>query len=395
MHARIFPAPPHYQSHPSRQPRTHALTQLQLVWPIYARAVQEYIKPAQPPTGARAHAHTFFPFPISSSVHPTAPLSRPFHASRTTDRCDSSFLSPRTIALCRDPSPLPAAADDEHPAAAAAPRASPAWPNGAHARASGFEQQVERDQRERRSRALLKSDFGSRQRRHVFRAHFRVHAHLADRDAGMHPSPPRTPPPIPSETAPLDKIPMMGMLAWFINIFVSHNALTPDPILILFITSVLALAWAVFTLFSYHRSSANARLVSLVDMGIFGTLIAGVYLLRGIADADCSDDPSQSRLWTNRVAVPAVVDWQPNKPCAMLKASWAFAIMNIIFFFTTAVAAFSHGDSLSAYYGDERVVRTRHTTHYHHGGRHGHRHHSRSRSGGSRRSHSHSRRVYV
>ncbi|GJN86205.1 hypothetical protein PLIIFM63780_009784 [Purpureocillium lilacinum] len=150
-------------------------------------------------------------------------------------------------------------------------------------------------------------------------------------------------------------IPMMGMLAWFINIFVSHNALTPDPILILFITSVLALAWAVFTLFSYHRSSANARLVSLVDMGIFGTLIAGVYLLRGIADADCSDDPSQSRLWTNRVAVPAVVDWQPNKPCAMLKASWAFAIMNIIFFFTTAVAAFSHGDSLSAYYGDERV----------------------------------------
>ncbi|KAJ6437390.1 putative AC transposase [Purpureocillium lavendulum] len=189
-------------------------------------------------------------------------------------------------------------------------------------------------------------------------------------------------------------IPMMGMLAWFINIFVTHNALTPDPILILFITSVLALAWAVFTLFSYHRSSANARLVALVDLGIFGTLIAGVYLLRGIADADCSDDPSASRWWTAHVAVPAVVDWAPNKPCAMLKASWAFAIMNIIFFFTTAVAAFSHGDSLSAGYGDERVVRTRHT-HYHHGGRHGHRHHSRSRSGGSHRSHSHSRRVYV
>lgn len=112
MHARIFPAPPHYQSHPSRQPRTHALTQLQLVWPIYARAVQEYIKPAQPPTGARAHAHTFFPFPISSSVHPTAPLSRPFHASRTTDRCDASFLSPRVFDFrhsppFRPPSPNP------------------------------------------------------------------------------------------------------------------------------------------------------------------------------------------------------------------------------------------------------------------------------------------------
>lgn len=185
----------------------------------------------------------------------------------------------------------------------------------------------------------------------------------------------------------------MGMLAWFINIFVSFNALTPDSILILFITSVLALAWAVFTLFSYHRSSANARFVSLIDLGIMGTLIAAVYLLRGIADADCSDFPSRQGLWTNHVAVPAL-GWGPNKPCAMLKASWAFAIMNIFFFFTTAVAAFSHGDSLSAY-DTGRVVHTRHT-HYH-TSRHGHRH--RSHSGGSRHSHrsphSQSRRVYV
>ncbi|KAF4594433.1 membrane-associating domain-containing protein [Ophiocordyceps camponoti-floridani] len=77
-------------------------------------------------------------------------------------------------------------------------------------------------------------------------------------------------------------IPVMGMLSWFINIFVTANALTPDSLLILFVTSVLALAWAVFTLFSYHRSSANARFVALVDLAIFGTLIAAVVLLRGI-----------------------------------------------------------------------------------------------------------------
>ncbi|KJK78377.1 hypothetical protein H634G_06550 [Metarhizium anisopliae BRIP 53293] len=142
-------------------------------------------------------------------------------------------------------------------------------------------------------------------------------------------------------------IPPMGMLAWFINIFISHNALTPDSILILFILVVLALAWAVFTLFSYHRSSANARFICLVDLGFMGALIAGVYEMRGIADASCSN-PDSSSVWfaPNHIPVPNW-GWETDKPCAMLKASWAFAIMNIIFFATTALAAFSHGDHLA------------------------------------------------
>lgn len=185
----------------------------------------------------------------------------------------------------------------------------------------------------------------------------------------------------------------MGMLAWFINIFINHNALTPDSILILFILVVLALAWAVFTLFSYHRSSANARFVAFVDLCFMGALIAGVYEMRGIADADCTN-PNSSSVWyaPNHIPVPNW-GWQTDKPCAMLKASWAFAIMNIIFFTTTAIAAFSHGDHLS--YDDRRVYVERRT----HSSRHSHRHRSRSRSGGSRHGshrspHSH-RRVYV
>lgn len=59
----------------------------------------------------------------------------------------------------------------------------------------------------------------------------------------------------------------MGMLAYFVNGYVNANALTPNYILILFIVSVLALAWAIFTLFSYHRSSANALFVALIDLG--------------------------------------------------------------------------------------------------------------------------------
>lgn len=188
------------------------------------------------------------------------------------------------------------------------------------------------------------------------------------------------------------QIPPMGMLAWFVNIFINHNALTPDSILILFILVVLALAWAVFTLFSYHRSSANARFVAFVDLCFMGALIAGVYEMRGIADADCSN-PNANSVWfaPNHIPVPNW-GWETGKPCSMLKASWAFAIMNIIFFSTTAIAAFSHGDHLS--YDDSRVyVERRH----HHSSRHSHRHRSRSR--GSRHSshrspHSH-RRVYV
>ncbi|PFH62668.1 hypothetical protein XA68_12539 [Ophiocordyceps unilateralis] len=197
-------------------------------------------------------------------------------------------------------------------------------------------------------------------------------------------------------------IPLMGMLAWFINIFVSNNALTPDSILILFITTVLALAWAVFTLFSYHRSSANARFVALVDLAICGTLIAAVYQLRGIGNADCVPSPGPGRFWAPLVGVSDGFAWgPPDKPCAMLKASWAFAIMNVIFFFVTALAAFSHGDHLSAAGFDDGRYResSRHGHHHHH--HHHHRSHSggrvrsRSRHSSHRSPNSYTRRVYV
>ncbi|KAK5993014.1 hypothetical protein PT974_06440 [Cladobotryum mycophilum] len=185
--------------------------------------------------------------------------------------------------------------------------------------------------------------------------------------------------------------PIVGMLGWFVNKFNDHNALTPDPVLILFIVSTLALAWAVFTLFSYHRSSHNALLVALVDILFVGAFIAGIYYLSGIRHADC-DDPSPRRYWTRHV--PGVNDagivWGLEKPCAMLKASWAFAIINCMLFAVTAFAAYLHGDKMPVVVYDERVVRSSHSGH--HSSRHSHRH--RSRSGGSRHSHR-SHRVYV
>ncbi|KAG6066117.1 hypothetical protein E4U32_006490 [Claviceps aff. humidiphila group G2b] len=191
-------------------------------------------------------------------------------------------------------------------------------------------------------------------------------------------------------------IPPLGMLAWFIHIFVINNALTPDSILILFIVVVLAIAWTIATLFSYHRSSTNAQFVALIDLAFMGALIAAVYQLRGIADADCAN-PTASSVWyaPNHVPVPDF-GWQTDKPCGMLKACWAFAIMNIVFFAFTALAAYSHGGDLG--YENERshfyVQRRGHR----HSSSHGHRHRSRSRGGSRhsshRSSHSH-RRVYV
>ncbi|UZP44841.1 hypothetical protein NXS19_012653 [Fusarium pseudograminearum] len=122
-------------------------------------------------------------------------------------------------------------------------------------------------------------------------------------------------------------IPCMGMLAWFVDGFVKQNALTPDSILILFIVSVLALAWAIFTLFSYHRSSTNAHFVAFVDALFFGAFIAAVYYLRYVQNTDCvsirrSDDWDVSA-GNVRVIGPSY-DLVNNKPCSMLKACWAF-----------------------------------------------------------------------
>ncbi|SPO02080.1 uncharacterized protein DNG_04753 [Cephalotrichum gorgonifer] len=181
-------------------------------------------------------------------------------------------------------------------------------------------------------------------------------------------------------------IPTVGMLAWFVDGFVEDNLLTPTYILLLFIVSTLALAWSFFTLFSYHRSSTNASFVSLVDFCFVGAFIAGVYMLRHITSADCAR-VERDNDWVvyfgnlGSISGPGF-DITVSKPCAMLKACFAFGIMEILMFFFTGVLAWMHGDK----------VEDRHDRRRSHSRRHSHRsgsHHShRSRS-------SHHRRVYV
>ncbi|KXT03636.1 hypothetical protein AC579_1590 [Pseudocercospora musae] len=179
-------------------------------------------------------------------------------------------------------------------------------------------------------------------------------------------------------------VPIVGMLGWFVHIYDSNNLLTPDYILVLFIVSVLALAWTVFTTINYLRARHDALFVAVVDLGFVGAFIGGVVVLRFIADQNCSN----FHVGNSYLSVSF------NKQCAMLKASWALSIINIIAFFVTFLLALlvhrNHRD-------DDAVVLKR----TYHSSRHGHRRSgSRARSrdyhDGSRRSthRSSSRRRY-
>jgi hypothetical protein len=127
-------------------------------------------------------------------------------------------------------------------------------------------------------------------------------------------------------------VPIVGMLGHFVHVYNHNNLLTPTYILVLFIASVIALAWALFTLLDYLRARHDAIFVALFDLGIVGALIAGVYYLRGIANANCTNASAGT------ISGGFYVSVDTNQDCAMLKASFAFGIINIVAFFITFVS---------------------------------------------------------
>jgi sugar phosphate permease len=182
----------------------------------------------------------------------------------------------------------------------------------------------------------------------------------------------------------------LALQAWFVDDNNRQRKLTPNFILVLFIVSVLACAWAIATLFRLSSTRRSAHFVTFVDLCFVGAFIAAVYELRGIANADCANFNSGD-IYVNlglfgyygrQSSDGGQLSVNVKKDCAMLKASWAFGIMNTIFFFITAILAFllrSH----------ERESRERVVRRSHHGSRRGH-------SGSSHRRHSSSsRRYYV
>jgi hypothetical protein len=138
------------------------------------------------------------------------------------------------------------------------------------------------------------------------------------------------------------------MLAWFVNAYNSFNALTPTSILVLFVVSVVALAWCLLTVFFYPCHPTTTRLIALVDVLLLGAFIAAVYYLSDIRNADCTSVSRSSSAWSGSalgftVSGPGF-DVSTDKGCAMLKASWAFGIMCCLVFPVSALAALHCGD---------------------------------------------------
>lgn len=139
-------------------------------------------------------------------------------------------------------------------------------------------------------------------------------------------------------------IPIIGMLAYFIHGFVASNNLTPTYILVLFIASVLGAAWTLFTTILYLRARHSAGFVALVDLGFVGAFIAGVVVLRGVTSANCSNFNSGDLFVSlgpfgyYGVQSGSSYAKDTNKNCSLLKASFAFGIMECIFFFITFVS---------------------------------------------------------
>ncbi|CAF9942399.1 hypothetical protein IMSHALPRED_003658 [Imshaugia aleurites] len=191
-------------------------------------------------------------------------------------------------------------------------------------------------------------------------------------------------------------IPTLGMLAYFVSLNQKANRLTPASILTLFIVSTLAAVWAIVTLFRRKSTQRSTLYVAFVDLCFVGGFIAGVYELRAISSANCSSvtdsGPTYLSIGTNGVSGSSGISASIKKDCAMQKASFAFGIMNCIFFFITfMILLFMHRtrDDDPVQYRTE-VTRKRRS----HDSRRGH---SRSGGGGSthRRSSRDSRRYYV
>jgi len=123
----------------------------------------------------------------------------------------------------------------------------------------------------------------------------------------------------------------------------------------------------------YHRARTSGAFIAFIDLCFVGALIAGVYELRDIAHANCASFRNSSNSVYLGLGPFGYVGGNLNNPlalnvnksCAMLKASWALAIMNIIFFFITFLVSIWVGHHNKVEYDrprrSERVVyETRH-----------------------------------
>lgn len=124
------------------------------------------------------------------------------------------------------------------------------------------------------------------------------------------------------------------MLSWFVNGFIKNNQLTPTYILVLFIASVLAGAWILFTLIGYAAARHSGWFLAFIELCFFVTFIAGVYELHNWAGQSCNSIDVNSY----KAISLGPFNYQLSKSCNMLKACFALGIIDILLLFWTFVS---------------------------------------------------------
>lgn len=129
-------------------------------------------------------------------------------------------------------------------------------------------------------------------------------------------------------------IPPLGMLSAVVHVYLVNNEVTPAFALVLFIVVVIASVWTLATLLFYRAARHHGYFLAIIDLCIFGALIAGVVEASGMAAQSCSNFSITSNVYKQS----GIWVYNFSQLCNLIKASYAFAIMEIIFFFTTTVS---------------------------------------------------------
>lgn len=139
-------------------------------------------------------------------------------------------------------------------------------------------------------------------------------------------------------------IPIIGMLAFFVDPYVKNHQTVPDSLLTLFIVSILACAWAMLSFYQFHRyRNISGPFIAIVDICFVGAFIAGIYMNRSISNANCSSVSVPVGIQVGHNNYSGGSEWGANfdKHCAMFKASWILAIIDCVLFFVTCVLSWT------------------------------------------------------
>ncbi|KAI5818052.1 hypothetical protein BZA77DRAFT_386417 [Pyronema omphalodes] len=147
----------------------------------------------------------------------------------------------------------------------------------------------------------------------------------------------------------LTLVPAWALMAAVLSWFQSSTHPTPASIVILFLILLLSSIWSFCILIAVLRAHNTALWITFWDILIVGGLIAGISITSNLANYECGA-VIRTYYYTvdgRRLSDPGfLISDQPQQQfwdkagnCALLKAAWGLALVNVLLFFGTALLA--------------------------------------------------------